>query len=48
MSILTHVTAPAHAFPEVWAWHTTVVVLAGVPAPSILSWVDKGALGPVM
>jgi hypothetical protein len=48
MSILTHVATPAHAFPEVRAWHTAVVILARIPAAGVLPRVHEGALGPVM
>lgn len=48
MSILTHVSTPAHTFSEIRAWNTTVVILARIAAPSILPGVHEGALSPVM
>ncbi len=48
MSIFTHVTTPANSLSKVGAWHTAVVILARVPTPCVLPWVNKRALSPIM
>lgn len=48
MSIFTQVPTPTSPLAKLWTWHTTIMKLPWVPSPSILTWMYKRTLSPIM